>query len=229
MVTILRKRFQGSITLEQRLLELNSVEQLPWEGVRDYAVKCRRLGELKTPKSSSVEEASWRLIDQLLSEIKGDECLVYLDDIIVYSANIEEHCQRLGRVLARLNETYLQANLEKCHFAQSEVHYLGHIVSSEGVRPDPKKVDAVVEYPVPRTTKDVKAFLGLAGYYRRFVPGFSNLAKPLTIILRKNEKFHWGDAQRTSFEAVKGALCSQAVLIYPDLMIPLYYQQTLWV
>lgn len=161
-----------------------------------------------------------RLMDQLLAEVKGDECLVYLDDIIVYSATIEEHCQRLEKVLARLDEANLRANIDKCHFAQGEVHYLGHIVSSEGVRPDPKKVDAVVNYPVPKSIKDVKAFLGLAGYYRRFVPGFSNMAKPLTKILRKDEKFKWGDTQQMSFETIKTALCSNAVLIYPDFNDP---------
>lgn len=161
-----------------------------------------------------------RLMDQLLAEIKGEECLVYLDDIIIYSATIEEHCQRLERVLVRLENANLRVNLNKCTFAQQEVRYLGHLVTAEGVKPDPGKVEAVANYPVPQNSKELKAFLGLCGYYRRFVRRFADLAKPLTQLLRKEVTFQWGESQQQSFQSLKEALCSTAVLIYPDFRDP---------
>lgn len=157
-----------------------------------------------------------RLMDRLLFELKGEECFVYLDDIIIFSETFDEHCTRLGNVLERLRAANLKVNLEKCAFLQESVKYLGHIVTADGVKPDPEKVRAVEEYPVPRTVREVKGFLGLAGYYRRFIQGFAEMAKPLTALLKKEAMYVWGREQQNSFDQLKRSLCSAAVLIYPD-------------
>jgi len=161
-----------------------------------------------------------RLMDRLLYAIKGNECLVYLDDIVIFSSTMEEHRSRVGHVLERLREAGLKAGLDKCTFAQSSVNYLGHVVTNEGVKPDPSKIVAVKNYPVPRCVRDVRAFLGLAGYYRRFVRDFAKLAKPLTELTQSGRAFVWDMKHQQSFDVLKDNLCSSSVLIYPDFADP---------
>ena len=98
--------------------------------------------------------------------------------------------------------------------------YLGHVITRDGVRPDPKKVDAVVNFPRPKNCKNIKQLLGLAGYYRRFVPNFASIVKPLTTLLKKSIDFQWDQAQEESFNEIKKILCSQPLLQYPDFMQP---------
>lgn len=161
-----------------------------------------------------------RLMDHLLAELKGEECLVYLDDIVIFSATIGEHGARLDRVLTRLQNANLKVNLSKCSFAQEEVKYLGHVVSAEGLKPDPEKIKAVRDYPVPKSVKELKSFLGLAGYYRRFIPRFADTAKPLTSLLKQEAPYSWGLEQERAFEALRKALCADSLLIYPDFKDP---------
>lgn len=108
-------------------------------------------------------------MDRLLSGIKGNACFVYLDDVIIFSKDIPEHAERLRQVLEKLRDANLAVNLEKCRFAQTEVKYLGHIVGKHGVATDPEKVTAIREYKTPKSAKEVRAFLGLVGNYRRFI------------------------------------------------------------
>lgn len=157
-----------------------------------------------------------RLMDRLLAEMKGTECFVYLDDVIIFSATFDEHLRRLDGVFKRLSDANLKVGLAKCCFAQSEVNYLGHVVTSEGVKPDPSKLTAIREYPTPRNVKEVRGFLGLAGYYRRFIAEFANIAKPLTQLLKKETPFQWEGEQEQATQHLKEALCSSDVLIYPD-------------
>ena len=159
-------------------------------------------------------------MDNVLVGIKGIEALVYLDDIIVFSPNIHSHAGRLSSVFSWLKEANLCMQLEKCVFGSKEVEYLGHIVSSEGVKPDPKKVQAVKNYPVPKTVRDVRSFVGLVGYYRRFIKHFSDLAKPLTELTRKNLLFKWGKGQGTAFDTLWEILCMEPILKYPDFQLP---------
>lgn len=146
--------------------------------------------------------------------------MVYLDDVIVYSSDLDGHGERLAHILQRVEEAGLKVNLSKCRFAQGEVRYLGHIVSAEGVKPDPGKISAVQSFPTPSSAKEVKSFLGLAGYYRRFIPKFSEMSKPLTSLLGKDKTFHWSDREQKAFDDLRGALCSSDVLIYPDFRDP---------
>lgn len=139
---------------------------------------------------------------------------------MIYGSTLEEHLKRLGELLERLRRANLKVNLLKCQFAVAEVTYLGHIVTSEGVKPDPSKLKAVKDFPRPRNAKEVRGFLGLAGYYRRYIPYFADIAKPLTQLVGKSATFNWGKEQEDAFSILKTALCSESVLVYPDFRDP---------
>ncbi|XP_027083512.2 uncharacterized protein [Coffea arabica] len=141
--------------------------------------------------------------------------LVFFDDILIYSPSLEIHLQQVAEVLNLLQEHQLYAKKSKCSFAQTEVEYLGHIISGQGVRADHKKVEGMMNWPTPTSVKELKGFLGLTGYYRRFVKGYGATAKPLTILLKK-DGFHWNEAADEAFQKLKLAMCSTPVLALPD-------------
>ena len=126
--------------------------------------------------------------------------MVFIDDILLYSRDEQEHEQHLKIVLQTLREKKLYAKLSKCDFWLKEVSFLGHIVSAEGIRVDLAKIEVVVNWKPPRSVTEVRSFLGLAGYYRRFVKGFSVIASPLTRLLKKGIRFEWSDKCQNSFE-----------------------------
>ena len=157
-----------------------------------------------------------RLMDKVLLGLQGTELFVYMDDIVIYARSLEEHTEKLYNLLIRLEKANLTLQPEKCSFLRKEVAYLGHVISQDGVKPDPKKVEAVRKFPRPRTVKNIKQFLGLAGYYRRFIPKFSMIAKPLTFLLKRGVRFSWTDTQQKAFDDLKDILCTFPVLQYPD-------------
>ena len=110
---------------------------------------------------------------------------VYIDDIIVYADSLEEHNKKVRRLFEKLRKAHLSLQPDKCEFLTTEVEFLGHVISSEGVKPDPKKLSAVEKFPTPKSQTNVRQFLGLAGYYRRFIENFSARAKPLSDTLKK--------------------------------------------
>eukprot|EP00253_Pinus_taeda_P020658 PITA_20658 len=126
--------------------------------------------------------------------------IVFIDDILVYSKNEEEHAQHLATVLRLLREHQLYAKLRKCSFFQSEEHYLGHVVSKEGIVVDTKKVRAIMEWVDPKSVDEVRYFMGLAGYYRRFIDNFSQIDYPITSLQRKGKKFEWIEECEASFD-----------------------------
>src|SRR5687767_907514 len=142
--------------------------------------------------------------------------LVFIDDILIYSKGEEEHMGHLRLVLQKLREKQLFAKFSKCEFWLKEVAFLGHVVSGEGIKVDPKKTDAVKNWPRPLSPSDIKSFLGLAGYYRRFVEGFSSIASPMTKLTQKKVKFAWTDACEKSFQVLKDRLTSAPILTLPD-------------
>ena len=161
-----------------------------------------------------------RLMDVVLKNLVGTECYVFIDDLIIFSSTAEEHALRLENVLRRLDEANLQLHPGKCVFAQPKVQYLGYVLSERGISASPDKVKAVREYPTPKTVKDVRAFLGLASFYRRLVQNFAEVAKPLTILTRKNREFTWGPEQQQAFQSMKDKLCTTHVLAYPNFKLP---------
>ena len=140
---------------------------------------------------------------------------VFIDDILVYSKDRESHDTHLRVALEILRKEQLYAKLSKCEFWLTKVSFLGHIVSEEGIRVDPKKIEVVVEWKPPRNVTEVRSFLGLAGYYRRFVKGFSMIAAPMTRLLQKNVKFEWSEKCQRSFEKLKAFLTEAPVLTQP--------------
>lgn len=157
-----------------------------------------------------------RVMDSVLSGLQGERCFVYLDDIVIFASSLQEHEVKLREVFSRLRKYELKVQPDKCEFLRREVAYLGHIISSEGVKPNPDKIQAVNDFPIPKCCKDIKAFLGLTGYYRRFISNFSKITKPLTSLLKKDTPFIWGDSQQKSFEECKQLLTSPPILQYPD-------------
>jgi transposase InsO family protein len=146
--------------------------------------------------------------------------LVYLDDILIYSKTPEEHCQHLRQVLELLREHQLYANMKKCSFAKSEVAYLGHIVSSEGVKVDPRKTAAVYNWPKPTCLTELRSFLGLATYFRKFIKDFARLAMPLHGMTRKGVLWDWKSSCQQAFDAIKQALTQAPCLAFPDFSKP---------
>ncbi|KAL0378461.1 UNVERIFIED_CONTAM: Transposon Ty3-G Gag-Pol polyprotein [Sesamum radiatum] len=142
--------------------------------------------------------------------------IVFIDDILVYSRSMEEHEQHLRIVLQILKEKELYAKLSKCEFWINQVVFLGHVISGDGVMPDPAKVKAIMEWRVPKNATEVRSFLGLAGYYRRFVEGFSIIAGPLTKLLRKGVVFQWTEQCQRSFDELKKRLTSTPILVLPS-------------
>ena len=152
----------------------------------------------------------------MLAGLKWNTCLVYLDDVIVVGSTFEEHLFRLREVFQRFRDAGLKLKPNKCSFCQEEVHFLGHIVSATGIRADPGKINLVENWPVPTSTKEVQKFLGLANYYRRFVPNFATKAKPLHRLTKKTAKFKWSVQCQEAFIGLKQCLTTAPVLSLPD-------------
>nr|KAG5690731.1 hypothetical protein BaRGS_022422 [Batillaria attramentaria] len=182
-----------------------------------------------------------RLMEDCLDDLHLRICLVFLDDIIIFSDTFEEHLERIEQVLSRLRDCGLKLSPKKCAFAQERVKYVGHIISSAGVEADPDKCEKVRDWPTPKSPEDVRRFLGFCGYYRRFVKGFSQIARPLTALMpaptkgckRKGKRstpktervpWSWGPEQENAFQQLKECLTSPPILGFPDYSSPFVLQ-----
>lgn len=171
-----------------------------------------------------------RLMQECLGNLNMSICLIYLDDLIIFSKTFEEHLERLDIILERLKECNLKLAPEKCVFFQPEVKFLGHVVTSNGISTDPDKVDKVRNWPVPSNSDELRSFLALAGYYRRFIHDFSRLTRPLSELLpptstKKGTKinkpeWNWTDREQKVFDNLKEKLTSAPILAYPDFNQP---------
>ncbi|KAL4387524.1 hypothetical protein GQ457_09G015940 [Hibiscus cannabinus] len=155
------------------------------------------------------------LMNRVFHDYLDQFVVVFIDYILVYSRTEEDHDRHLRLVLQTLLENQLYAKLSKCEFWIREVVFLGHVVSSEGIRVDPKKVEAIVNWKQPTSVTEIRSLLGLAGYYRRFVSGFSKVAAPLSKLLQKGVKYEWSDARQQAFEKLKESLINAPVLTQP--------------
>jgi hypothetical protein len=142
--------------------------------------------------------------------------VVFIDDILVYSRNEEEHAGHLHVVLQRLREHRLYAKLSKCDFWLKEIKFLGHTISQEGIVIDPDKVQEVMNWKPPTIVRQIISFLGLASYYRRFIPDFSRIVKPMTELLMKGSKFEWGQKCEDAFHTLRQHLTTAPMLAQPD-------------
>lgn len=145
--------------------------------------------------------------------------LVIFDDVLVYSKNLIEHWGHLEEVLQLMQANQMYAKESKCNFAMGKVEYLGHFISGKGVETDPIKILAIIQWPSPRYVKELRSFLGLSGYYRKFIRNYAILSKPLTTLLKKGA-FEWSTDSQLAFEQLKKALSSSPVLSVPDFSVP---------
>lgn len=157
-----------------------------------------------------------KMMNTVLSGIQGLKSFSYLDDIVCHGSSLEIHNQNLKDVLDRLRQYNLKLQPDKCEFLRREIIYLGHHISEKGVSPDPSKINCVKNYPRPQTVKELRSFVGLASYYRKFVPNFGKIAKPLHELFLKDAKFTWGAKQELAFCELKEILISRPLLQYPD-------------
>ena len=174
-----------------------------------------------------------RLMENCLGDMNMQSCLIYLDDIVVFSRTYEEHIERLKKVFERLVEAGLKLSSAKCNLFQKELKYLGHIVSPESIATDPKKVECVREWPVPQNLKQLQSFLGFVGYYRRFIKDFSKISRPLYDLFKGNGggkkkgkhkqqliTFHWSEVHQAAFDKLVSMCCKAPVLAYADYSKP---------
>ncbi|GJT74632.1 putative nucleotidyltransferase, ribonuclease H [Tanacetum coccineum] len=142
--------------------------------------------------------------------------IVFIDDILIYSKTKEEHDVHLRLILELLKKEELYAKFSKCDFWLSKVQFLGHVIDSEGIHVDPAKIESIKDWESPKTPTEIRQFLGLAGYYRRFIEGFSKISKPMTKLTQKSVKFNWGEKEETAFQTLKQKLCSAPILALPE-------------
>ena len=167
-----------------------------------------------------------RLMESCLGELHLNWCIIYLDDVIVYLKTPEEHIEWLEAVFKKISDAGLKLKPSKCEFFKKRIHYLGHIVSNKGIETDPKKIEAIVKWPGPRTVHEVHKFLGFTNYYRKFVYKYAQIARPLNKLIsgenakKKHRKVDWGEDQETSFCQLKDACTKTPVLAYADYKKP---------
>ena len=165
-----------------------------------------------------------RLIQQVLMGLNPDSgpdfVAAYIDDIIIFSVDLEQHLHHIQLVLQRIIDTGLKLQPKKCHFMRSEVEYLGHVITPSGLKTNPKLVAAVDEFPVPTNLRELRRFVGMCSYYRRFIPQFSTLARPLHDLTRKEATFEWTADCEQSFQSLKKKLVEAPVLAYPSFQKP---------
>lgn len=157
-----------------------------------------------------------RVMDDVLRGLQNDICIVYLDDIVVLGTSLQEAINNLEKVLQRLRMSNFKIQMDKSEFLKLETNYLGHIITREGIKPNPDKITAIEKYPIPETTKQIKQFLGLIGYYRKFIPNFARITKPLTNCLKKGKKITLDSDYVNAFNKCKTLLTNDPILQYPD-------------
>jgi len=157
-----------------------------------------------------------RLMNDVFADLLDECVIIYLDDILIYSQDEKSHMEHLRMVFDRLRKEKLYVKAKKCSFMKSEIEFLGHVVSADGIRTDPNKIKAIEEWPTPKNAAELRSFLGLAGFYQKFVKNFSRISQPLTSLLQKDWPFSWDKEQETSFKELKKALTQAPILGIPD-------------
>lgn len=157
-----------------------------------------------------------RVMDNVFKELIGKCCLIYLDDIIIFSSSLQEHMQDLHKVFSKLKSTNLKLQVKKSEFLRKNIEYLGHVISADGIKPNPNKLTAIKNFTLPKTRKEIKSFLGLLGYYRKFIRDFARITKPLTTQLKGKKTVKIDQNFIDTFEICKTLLCNDPISQYPD-------------
>ena len=163
-----------------------------------------------------------RCMNAVLTGLDVQGVLLYLDDLLIYSSTPEEHLKTLGNVLKRLKDTGLTLSIKKSQFMKTTLLYLGHLISPEGIRPDPDKINKLPSWPIPKTKKQVQGYLGYAGYFRNFIQKYASITKPLCNLTKDDTTFEWTKECQTAFDTLNQQLLSAQKLVYPDFQAPFY-------
>lgn len=161
-----------------------------------------------------------RVMDNVLKDLLNKICLVYMDDIIIFSTSLQEHICNLKQVFKKLKDHNLKIQLDKCEFLCKSVEFLGHVITTDGIKPNPKKIEVIKTFPIPRNPKEIKSFLGLIGYYRKFIKNFAQLTKPMTNCLKKDKEVVHNQEFINCFETCKKILTNDPILQHPDFSKP---------
>lgn len=175
-----------------------------------YRMKRLAMGLKISPSAFS------RVMSIAMSGLTFEKCFIYCDDLIVFGRNRETHDKNLMDVFERLRKMNLKLNPQKCEFMKTQLLYLGHVVSAEGVMPDPEKIRVLKQYPIPTNADEVRRFIAFCNYYRKFIPHYAEITLPLNKLCRKNAIFTWSQECQDSFETLKNKLISPPILQYPD-------------
>ena len=167
---------------------------------------------------------SQRLMDAVFAGLKWRNLLVYLDDIIIFSNSFDQHIQDLSETFSRLKESKLKLKASKCHLFKKELTYLGHLVTQDGIKPDPDKVKALKEMPAPKNKTDVRSFLGICNYYRKFIPDLAKKSYSLNILTRDSTHFKWTEDHQKIFKDLINILSSEPILVHPNFENPFKVQ-----
>ncbi|BES89445.1 multicellular organismal development [Nesidiocoris tenuis] len=216
--------FLSKLDLEQAFLQVPLADEISRD-VTSFIVPGRGLFRFRSmPFGLSNSPATFqRLADSIFLDLYP-QVVVFLDDILICTPDFDSHCSLLEEVFRRLKESGLRLNKEKCEFGCKEVRYLGYRVNIDGISADPEKVEVVTSYPPPTNVTELRRFLGMSGWYRRFIPGFSTIVAPLTALLSKGKPWVWAEPQITAFESLKSYLTSAPILGRPDFNSPFILQ-----
>lgn len=158
-----------------------------------------------------------RMMNEVLSDYINKICVVYLDDILIFSTSLQEHIDSLNKIFKRLLDFNLKVQINKCDFLKHETEYLGHIISRDGIKPNPNKIEVIKKIQLPKSTKQIKSFLGITGFYRKFIKDYSKVALPMTRYLKKGSELNVKDRQYIeSFNKLKALICTCPILAYPN-------------
>ncbi|GKB90527.1 putative reverse transcriptase domain-containing protein, partial [Tanacetum coccineum] len=175
-----------------------------------------RYGHYKFQKCIYAPAVFMDLMNRVCKPYLDKFVIVFIDNILLYSKNKQEHEEHLKLILEFLKKEELYAKFSKCEFLIPKVQFLGHVIDIKGIHVDPAKIESIKDWASPKSPTEIRQFLGLAGYYRRFIKGFSKIAKPMTKLTQKKVKFEWGDKQETVFQLIKQKLCSALILALPE-------------
>lgn len=160
-----------------------------------------------------------RLMNEILRDFINKTCVVYLDDVLIFSTSIQEHIKSISDIFKVLEENKLKIQIDKCNFMQKETNFLGHIITKEGLKPNPEKINIIEKIQLPKTEKQIKSFLGITGYYRKFIRDYAKVAQPICKYLRKDSKININDPNYIeAFEKLKTLISSHPILRFPDFM-----------
>ena len=152
-----------------------------------------------------------RLMNTILKDYLDEVAAVYMDVILIYLRTFKEHIQHIHKILEKLKEVGLKIKLKKCRFCEQEVVYLGHVIGKDGIKPNKEKIEKIKNWKAPQNVSELRSTLGMFGYYRKFVEGYSKIAKPMNELLKKDNKYKWTETQQKAFETLKKKLMKEPI------------------